>query len=344
MHPEHARKIIRKNFIKYLDREPGNEGLNHYVPILVADELDETGFINEIKHSIEYNGRINLANLENPWKFEKFGSLKQITRKATSIFRRLPDFLIIGAPRSGTSALYDYLIQHEQIQKVAYKELHFFSKYYHRGVYWYRSFFPTKNLLSKLSMDKKTITGEATPTYLHYPHAAKRIHDLIPNVKLIILLRNPIDRAYSHHQYRLLRSTEETLSFEESFEREQKLKSTDLEKMFLDKNFYDENFYNQNYFSLGIYWEQIERWFKFFQKTQILIIDSEKFFSETKNTMNKIYDFLELPQQSLSKYEKIHSSGSTEKINSNTRKNLSTFFDSHNKKLYEIINQNFNWK
>ncbi|MGH9084211.1 MAG: sulfotransferase family protein [Acidimicrobiales bacterium] len=103
----------------------------------------------------------------------------------------LPDFLIIGAPKAGTSALYVLLGDHPQVFISEKKELDFFTLEHHRGERWYRSRFAAGAAASA--------RGEATPHYLASPDAIRRAHDLVPDARLIALLRDPVDRAYSHY-------------------------------------------------------------------------------------------------------------------------------------------------
>ncbi len=145
---------------------------------------------------------------------------KKFGRIATSPLRLLPDFLIVGAARCGTSSLYHYLCQHPSIGRAQTKEVHYFDVNYDKSSLWYRAHFPTigaKWLHG--SREKPFITGEATAYYLFHPHVPKRVFDLMPGVKVIALLRNPIDRAYSHSQ-RSVRRGREKISFEEATPRE----------------------------------------------------------------------------------------------------------------------------
>ena len=126
--------------------------------------------------------------------------LKRHIYGLTSPIRLLPDFIVIGVVRGGTTSLYHYLAQHSCIRKSAYDEIGFFDDNFHLGLNWYRSMFPTK--FTKQSIEKKYgkfMTYEVTPWYIRRPWDAKRIHDLLPNIKLISVLRNPVDRAYSHY-------------------------------------------------------------------------------------------------------------------------------------------------
>ena len=116
-------------------------------------------------------------------------TIHKVYTKLTADFHALPNFLIIGAAKSGTSSLYEYLNNHQSILPCVVKEPNFFTEYYERGVDWYKSCFPFKF--------QKSISGEATARYYWYPFAAERAHRVVPNAKIILLVRNPIDRSYS---------------------------------------------------------------------------------------------------------------------------------------------------
>jgi|SRR5690242_3518862 len=117
----------------------------------------------------------------------------------------LPHFLIIGAQRCGTTSLFEYLARHPDVAPPSAKELHFFDSEYHKGDAWYRERFP--------SLRNGFITGEATPYYIFHPHTPTRVRDWNSKVKLIVLLRNPVDRAYSHYHHEVRLGTE-SLDFE----------------------------------------------------------------------------------------------------------------------------------
>lgn len=118
----------------------------------------------------------------------------------------LPTFLIVGAAKAGTTALAAYLGAHPQVFMSEEKELHFFDEHYSRGVAWYaEQFGPARGEIA---------VGEATPTYLFDERAIERMASVVPEAKLIAILRNPIDRAYSHYWW--MRALWERLSFEEA--------------------------------------------------------------------------------------------------------------------------------
>ena len=138
----------------------------------------------------------------------------------TASMRVLPDFIIIGSMKCGTTSLYYNICEHPSVLPAAYDEIGFFDSNYHLGINWYRSMFPTKRKMEQVK--EKTgfaITGEDTPFYIWDPLVAERILKILPNVKLIVLIRNPVDRAYSNYHLGL-RSGTENLSFEDAIKSE----------------------------------------------------------------------------------------------------------------------------
>jgi hypothetical protein len=148
-------------------------------------------------------------------------SLQRSLGSLTRGMRLLPDFIIIGGQRCGTTSLFNYLTQHPDVFPSCPKEVHYFSIHYHKGVNWYRSHFPLVMQKSYVERghDRRFVAGEATPYYIAHPHAPQRIAETVPEAKLIVLLRNPVDRAYSHYHYEVKNGLE-TLSFAEAIDRE----------------------------------------------------------------------------------------------------------------------------
>ena len=256
----------------------------------------------------------------------------------------LPDFLIIGAAKSGTTSLYEYLIQHPSIAPAVGKEVYFFDKKYSKGINWYKSFFPFKinKIFSEKFDNKKFLTGEATPRYLYHPHTPKRVFDIIPQVKLIVLLRNPIDRAYSHYQMEVAVGNEE-LSFEDAIDNEENRIRDDMKKMESNENFYSVNFYRKSYLTRGIYVNQLKRWFEYFPKEQFFILKSEDFYSKTPEAYNQVLDFLNLSKFELDSF-KPYKKRKYSTFSLETRKKLQEYFRPYNEELYQLLGKNFGWQ
>jgi hypothetical protein len=119
----------------------------------------------------------------------------------------LPDFVVIGTQKGGTTFFYELLSNHPLVRPAVTKELHFFdrNKNFDKGVDWYRRCLPESERVD----GQRTVTGESSPSYLFSAQAPARMAEVIPDAKLVALLRNPIDRAYSHYQMQVRRGTEE---------------------------------------------------------------------------------------------------------------------------------------
>ena len=258
----------------------------------------------------------------------------------TGTFHTLPNYLIIGAAKCGTSSLYEYLIQHPNINAALGKEINFFDMHYSKGINWYRSYFPFKNFLTK----KNSITGEATPRYLDHPHTPKRVYDLIPSAKIILLLRNPVDRAYSHWNM-MVAHKRENLSFSEAIENEKSRISDFYEQMQNNQEYYSKEYFWYGYLERGLYAKKLKHWMNFIPKEQFLVLQSEEFFHNTSDVYSRVLEFLDLPKMNLPKYKKFRKgSYKKQKMDDSIRKKLTDFFEPHNKELYTLIGNNFGWK
>jgi len=257
----------------------------------------------------------------------------------TSPLRVLPNFFVIGQGRAGTTSLYHYLDQHPSLSKSAYDELGFFDVNFHLGLHWYRSLFPS--IFTKFRKKLKThffMTYDVTPSYVRRPWVARRMKKLFPDSKLIIVLRNPADRTYSHHY--LNTKSGETRTFEEVIEEDM----NDISEWSVDSkdDYYFATKVDNSKLARGFYVEQLPVWFELFSKNQILIISSEELASNTKNVMNDIFQFLNLPEYEIPNIEKVNVSKYS-KMNPETRKILIDFFKPYNEQLYKFLNRKFDW-
>jgi len=265
-------------------------------------------------------------------------------RILTGIFRAEPNFIIIGAAKSGTSSLYTYLTKHPLVHPAYKKEIHYFDLNFSKSLNWYRAHFSYQPFLKIKPSQKKTpcpITGEATPYYLCHPLAPKRIHDVIPHIKLIVMLRDPVDRAYSHYQH-AVRHGLEKLSFEEAIFAEATRLHGETEKLKRDENYHSFSHRHHSYLLRGRYAEQIEMWYQYFSPTQILVVESETFFSAPEHTLKQVVDFLGLPPFKLPEY-KVLQKGSYPKMQPSTREYLANYYKPYNIKLFELVGRRFNW-
>jgi hypothetical protein len=258
--------------------------------------------------------------------------------------RVLPDFIIIGAQRCGSTSLYNYLVKQQGIIPGMMKEVHFFDHHFHKGVGWYRSFFPLTSTLQNPegNHQERFITGEATPNYLFYPHAPKRVHTTLPGVKLIVLLRNPVDRAYSHYHHEVRLGVED-LSFSEAIQREKTIIPLEKSKVIEDQSYKSFIYQNYSYLSRGKYIEQLEIWNKYFSMKDILVLRSEDLFINPAQVIEKTSEFLGIRNYSYPDF-KIYNSLSYQDLDPEQRKLLTAYFEPYNHRLYQFLGVNFDWE
>jgi Sulfotransferase domain len=271
---------------------------------------------------------------------KKAYTARHLWRRATAPVRTLPDFLIIGAQKCGTTFLYQLLVQHPHVKRAFAKEVHYFDLNFRKGDNWYRSHFPLHILHSQ-----RYITGEASPYYLFHPHAPRRASAVVPDAKLIVLLRNPVDRAYSHYQHQLKRVTgeaRETLVFEEAIEAEERILPAEVSKMLQDESYSSSSHRTRSYLSRGIYVDQLLIWSSFFPRRRMLILKSEDLFDDTTNALERVLDFLEIPHWAPETYS-IPNKREYTGVNPFVRQRLDEYYEPYNQRLYDYLGVDLGW-
>ena len=259
------------------------------------------------------------------WKF----------RALTSQWRGLPHFIIIGGMKCGTTALYNYLGQHPQVSTAFRKEIHFFDNQYTRGIEWYRRFSPLE------SETWRSVTGEASPYYMFHPSSARRIRKDVPGAKIIALLRDPVDRAFSHYQH-TKRKGYETLSFQEAVKQEKERIEGEEYRVDNDDSYSSHAHQAYSYVSRGVYWKQLKRYYNHFEKSSILVVKSEDLLFHPQNTFNEVTDFLGLDSFTLNNTQPINKAN-YKRESTQAHDCLREFFKPHNTKLCEMVGRDFGW-
>jgi len=255
-------------------------------------------------------------------------------RYATARFRSLPHFIIIGAMKCGTTSLFYYLSQHPQILKGFGDEIHFFNKHFAKGRRWYRAHFPLKK---RVRPDH--ITGEVTPQYALNPLVPKRIHEMVPGAKLIMILRNPTGRAISHY-FHEVRKKRETLPILKAFQAEEGR----LEKILHENDFTNPAYFHASYKKRGLYGEQLQRFMQYFSRKQLLVLSSEEFFSDPKEIIRQVFRFLEVDENFKVRDMKPRNVGSNRtEVGPEVYEYLNDYFYSHNQELSTLLGRSFHW-
>ena len=256
--------------------------------------------------------------------------------RLTSPLRVLPNFIIVGTMKGGTTSMFQYLAQHPQVNPPFRKEIKFFDIHFPKGLLWYRAHYPMW-----MKMKDGALTGEATPYYLFHPLAAHRLADTLPNAKIIILLRNPVDRAYSHYSH-IHRVGREPLSFEDAIEAEPERLAGEAEKIQADPNYSTFTHVHYSYLTRGRYVEQLPRWLERFPRDRMLILSSEELSREPAASFQKALDFLGLDAWTPEQFS-IFKQGSYEQMDPATRKKLVEYFRPYNQQLYDLLGMKFDW-
>lgn len=248
-----------------------------------------------------------------------------------------PNFLIIGVQRGGTSSLFRYLMEHPQIASPIDKEIHFFDLNYHLGWHWYMQQFPifANNKNQENIVNKNIITGEASPYYIFHPLVAERVKRHCPEIKLIVLLRNPVDRAISHYHH-CIRFQLEKLPLEEALKLENDRLKGEAEKIIKEDNYYSYNHQHFAYKERGKYIEQLQHWREYFPAKQFLILQSENFYRNPTQVLTKVTDFLEIDRFQLAEYYP-HNQAEYPVTSESIIEELKAYFQPYNEKLYNYL-------
>ena len=199
-----------------------------------------------------------------------------------------PSFLIVGAQKAGTTSLFDALVSHPEILPPRTKEIHYFDLHYHQGPAWYRH-----QLRSEAARRSGQRTGEATPYYLLHPAVPARVSQTCPESKVIVLLRNPVERAISHHHH-ARRLGVEPCELDVALARES-ARLAGTEGLLERADWVRSHTHQQlSYVARGQYATQLERWTAHIPPERILVIQSEQLFGDPVAEVARVCDFLEL--------------------------------------------------
>ena len=205
--------------------------------------------------------------------------INRLFRILTSPWRSFPAFFIIGAQKSATSSLYNFITQHPKISCAEKKEIHYYDLAYEKGAYWYKSHFPFKK--------KGAISGESTPSLLRLKNSLELLKKDIPNIKIIAIFRDPIERTISHY-FHNLRKGRENRNFIDAISSAESVLFGDI----------DLNIKNRasplqfSYLSRSMYGRQLSYLNQIFHKEQLLLLKYSDVISIECETRQKIFQFL----------------------------------------------------
>ncbi len=253
--------------------------------------------------------------------------------------------MIIGAAKAGTTSLFGWLVDHPYVSGPRHKEVNFFSHYHYRGEDWYRQHFPLERERSSFATEhgRPFLTGEASPSYLLNVWAPQRMHRLLPDVKLIVQLRNPVDRAYSQFQMRRRDGEEPLESFAAAAGAEEERLEQELARMLANRRYNSLDVACWSYLMRSRYAEQLERWFEHYPREQFHFLTLEDLNADPQRALDRVHDFLELPQRRPEDLE-ARFAFDYDPLPPETRRQLEEYFRPHNERLYELLGVDFGWE
>jgi hypothetical protein len=276
--------------------------------------------------------------------YSKIDYSTSILARLTSFARMAPDIFIGGVQKGGTTSLYYALSQHPQIIRAKRKEVFYYNitTNYKKGPLWYRQFYGTRlyKKIHERRIGKTSHTIDATTHTLDSKEAPSRILKDVPGAKMIFILRDPVERAYSHYKMAVKKKFEQA-DFEKALQLEEARIGDGLVHPLRDP---DHNYAYQRlaYRAKGIYAPHVNYWFSNFPKQNIHIVNAERFYKDPLFEFNALCRFLEIEEEKKIDFKRMNV-GLEGKMNNATREQLKEFYKPHNEDLYKLLGTRYDW-
>ncbi|QIG44395.1 sulfotransferase [Nocardioides anomalus] len=264
---------------------------------------------------------------------------------ATAGRRQLPSFIMVGAQRAGTTSLYRALMSHPLVHSANFhKGVNYFDINYHRDFSWYQGHFPTVAGLRRgpRPVAGEPVTFEASGYYMWHPCAAERLARHLPEVKVLAMLRDPVERAYSAWKHEQARGFE-TESFETALGLEDERLHGEVARMVADRDYRSHAHRHQAYVRRGEYAEQLLRLQAHLSPGQVHVVESEAFFEHPEDTYAALLDFLGLPEVLPERFDRWNGRPSAP-MSEATRERLRSHFDDHDRALAGLLGREPAWR
>jgi Sulfotransferase domain len=270
--------------------------------------------------------------------------------RLTASKRVLPDYLIVGTKKGGTTSLANWLVQHPGVLRMfpraqRHKSAHYFDSNFDRGADWYRSHFPTTFSRDRAAerLGYRPVVGEASPFYMFHPAAPDRVRSMLPQVRVIMLLRDPVSRAYSQYWDRVSTGFESLPTFEEAIAAEPGRLADVAERRFTDPGYQHYSYEHHSYLARGRYAEQLVRWQRVFDPNQILLLEFERMRSEPDALLGEVLSFLHLPECRSIDLRPRNERPRQPAMSPSTHESLRAYFRPYNRQLVELTGREYSW-
>lgn len=268
---------------------------------------------------------------------------RDAARRGPGHGRLMPDFLIIGSRKCATTSLHGWLCEHPLVAP-AEKEIFFFNIHYYRRPDWYRTHFPTVAERDAFAAEhgRPFLVGDATPSYMEHYWTPQRAAKLLPEARLIVCLRDPVDRAHSQFHHYRRRGTEPLETFEEAIAAEPERLAGEAEHQQRDPHFHSWRIHRWGYLATSRYAEQLERWFAVYPRERFLFLDFDEVAADPAGALARVHAHLGLPDHPREDFPALNS-GRYEPLAADTRARLREYFAPHDERLRELTGREFAW-
>ncbi|GAA1882373.1 hypothetical protein GCM10009814_10590 [Lapillicoccus jejuensis] len=262
--------------------------------------------------------------------------LTHVTDRVSGRHRMTPGYLVVGTKRGGSTSLADWIEEHPLVGPCRVgKGTHYFDIHHHRGRAWYDAQFPTTG-------EGYALTGESSPYYMFHPLAAQRVVAELPQVKVVACLRDPVERAWSHHAYEVARG-HETESFERALELEPERLAGEAERLAADPSYDAPHWRYHAYLRRGHYAEQLAPYLQGLGPQQVLVVQSEALFADPAAQLARVFDFLGLPAHDGGDHRALNAGRDRSPVPEAVRERLRAYYAPHDAALYALPGVDFRW-
>ncbi len=264
----------------------------------------------------------------------------------TSRFRMTPSFIVIGGQRCGTTTVFKVLSEHPQVMRPPVeKGTDYYTLNYGRGLDWYRGHFPLRNSARMQSQGTRgaPVAFEACTYYMFHPFAIERLARDFPNMKLVAMLRDPVERAYSAYKHEFARGFETEPDFERALDLEDDRLVGELERMRADDGYESIPHRHHAYARRGQYVEQLERVFEHFPREQVHVMDSEAFFVDPAGEYRRLTEFLQLDDYQPVKFDQ-HNARPGSPMPHAAKERLEAHYAGYDDRLEELLGRQLAWR
>jgi len=285
------------------------------------------------------------------WRLERTGQVYRRLRSALVLLPRrldasdrlLPTVVILGAQKAGTSSLFACLSEHPDVLSPTKKEVHYFDLNFARGPEWYRAHFPRVPAPStrEIGRGPSQLTLEASPYYLFHPAVPERLQSVLPDAKFIVMLRNPVDRAYSHYWHEYERGFER-LPLKAALTAEEDRLRGEAARLLAEVRYCSFAHQHYSYVSRGLYVEQVRAWFARFPSECFLFVKSEQFLADPEAQIGRVLRFVGLPPKG-AMWPRAVNMGRYPSMDRDLRESLTEYYDPYNRQLAELLGPDFSW-